>query len=202
MIRAIKFLATVLLTAAFVTGCASRAVAPVADVDWQARDQQLRQLSGWEARGRIAIKAGSEGGSGNLQWQQQGEAASIALSGPFGAGAMQIDWAPTEIVVTDKNGKQELIYSGDYAAEIFLSRQLGWDFPGGSARYWLLGVADPAYSSHKSFNEEGWLRQLEQRGWVVTYDRFTDINGRWMPRKIVLQGGRARIKMIIDDWLL
>ena len=72
MIRAIKFLATVLLTAAFVTGCASRAVAPVADVDWQARDQQLRQLSGWEARGRIAIKAGSEGGSGNLQWQQQG----------------------------------------------------------------------------------------------------------------------------------
>ena len=202
MIRTAAVLLVAFLPGIFLAGCASRAMVPAGGVDWQSRDQQLRELNGWEARGRIAVKAGADGGSGNLQWQQRGEVASIGLSGPFGAGALQIDWTPSGIEVTDKNGTQELIYTGDDAAETFLQDQLGWVFPGGSVRYWMLGIADPEYGSYQSFDEAGWLRQLEQRGWVITYDRFTDINGRWMPRKIVLQGRQARIKLIIDDWLL
>jgi len=185
------------------SGCVLRPTVPGSVVDWSARSAHLLQLPGWEARGRIAVKSGSRGGQGDLRWVQDGANGHIGLRGPFGVGAYQIDWSDDDLVVTGKAGEVTMSYAGPDAAERFLTDQLGWSFPTRSVRYWILGVADPRFSSHAEFDTDGWLITLEQNGWTVSYDRFAQQDqGRWMPRKIVMQSEHARVKLIVDQWQL
>jgi len=93
-------------------------------------------------------------------------------------------------------------YAGPDAIERFLTDQLGWSFPARSTRYWILGIADPRFSSRTEHDADGWLVTLEQDGWVVMYDRFVEAQGRWMPRKIVMENEQARVKLIVDQWRL
>lgn len=181
-------------------GCAARPTTPGPDVDWARRAESLLRLPGWQADGRIAVKSGDEGGQGNIVWRQRGDDVRIALRGPFGAGAWQIDWTGDGLVVTGKEGEVTTAYSGDDAVERYLADEVGWSFPARSTRYWILGIADPAFTSRAEFGVDGWLVRLEQNGWVVTYDRFTDVDGRWMPRKIVMRGENARVRLIVDRW--
>ncbi len=189
--------------AAFVAlvGCVSRPTVP-GGVDWERRAESLLQLPRWEARGRIAVKSGGEGGQGTIRWVQDGANVRIVLSGPFGVGAYQLDWTDDELVVTGKAGELTLAYAGADAAERFLMDQLGWSFPARSTRYWVLGIADPHFSSQVNFDADGRLEGLEQNGWVVSYDRFINEQGRWMPRKIVMENQRGRVKLIVDQWRL
>ena len=182
------------------TGCASRPTVPGTGIDWTDRAENLLRLPGWEASGRIAVKSAADGGQGNIRWIQDGANARIALRGPFGVGAYQIDWTDENLVVTGKAGEVTLAYDGPDAVDRFLADQLGWSFPARSTRYWILGVADPRFSSRPEFDADGWLVALEQNGWVVSYDRFIDEQGRWMPRKIVMEHALARVKLIIDQW--
>jgi outer membrane lipoprotein LolB len=183
-------------------GCASRPVVPGSGIDWSQRAEYLAQLQGWEASGRIAVKSGAEGGQGSIHWVQESANASIALRGPFGVGAYQIDWTDDDLVITGKAGEVTLAYAGTDAVERFLTDQLGWSFPARSTRYWILGIADPRFSSRTEFDGDGWLATLEQDGWFVTYDRFVQEQGRWMPRKIVMENDLARVKLIVDRWRL
>jgi len=184
------------------TGCASRPTVSGSGVDWAERADYLLQLPRWEASGRIAVKSGAQGGQGNLRWVQDGASGHIGLRGPFGVGAYQIDWSDDDLVVTGKAGEVTMAYAGPDAAEQFLADQLGWSFPAQSMRYWILGVADPRFASHAEFDADGWLISLEQAGWLVLYDRFITADGHWMPRKIVMDSERARVKLIIDQWRL
>ncbi len=179
-------------------GCASRPVVPM--VNWVQRAESLVQLPGWEASGRFAVKSGTSGGQGSIRWVQEGSDVSIGLHGPFGVGAYQIDWTDDDLVVTGKAGEVTLAYAGPDAVDRFLTDQLGWTFPARSTRYWILGVVDPRFQSHSEFDADGWLVGIEQNGWVVSYGRFVEVQGRWMPRKIVMEHDQVRVKLIVDQW--
>lgn len=190
------FLAAVLLG-----GCTLRGPKAVPGVDWSQRRERLLALDAWQARGRIAVKAQSGGGQGNLEWQQQGEQARIRVSGPFGAGAYEIRWDPQTLTVTSRNGEFSRDYAGPDAAEQFLIEQLGWAFPAASTRYWLLGVPDPAFPAQETRAADGQLVALDQNGWAVTYERYTAQGNLPMPAKITLQNSRARVRLVIDRWI-
>ena len=46
-------------------------------------------LNQWSASGRMAIAAGSDGGSGTFDWAQDGTTSRLDLRGPLGAGAVR-----------------------------------------------------------------------------------------------------------------
>lgn len=180
--------------------CALQPRIPGTEVRWDQRREQLLALPAWELQGRIAIKAGDEGGQGSLQWLQEGESARLRLSGPFGAGAYEIRWDAREVMVTSSDGEVSLNYQGPDAIARFLDEQLGWSFPAGHARYWVLGVPAPAQRSRERFDESGWLAGIEQGGWTVSYESFVERHQQWMPRKITLQDDTARIRVVVDRW--
>ena len=190
-----------LSAAVLLDGCALRRPQALPGVDWAQRRERLLALDAWQARGRIAVKADSGGGQGNLQWEQQGAQARIRVSGPFGAGAYEIRWDPRTLTVSSRNGEFSRDYAGPDAAEQFLTEQLGWSFPAASTRYWLLGVPDPGFPAQETFAPDGQLVALDQNGWAVTYDRYTDQSSLPMPAKITLQNSRARVRLVIDRWI-
>jgi len=201
VLRAPNLLAA-LVAALVLAGCAARAPAPPAAVDWTARAAALAGLADWQARGRIALKAEDRGGQGDLAWVQRGPEARIRVSGPFGAGAYAIHWDAARLTVTSRDGEISREWVGADAAQQFLAEQLGWSFPAVSARWWLLGLPDPATPAAQIFTAEGQLAALEQDGWTVRYDRFADAGGWPMPVRLVVEGERARLRMVIDRWCL
>jgi outer membrane lipoprotein LolB len=126
----------------------------------------------------------------------------VHLSGPFGAGAYEISWDADSVEVTGKAGEVEIAYAGPKAAEQFLEDQLGWSFPAMSLRYWMLGVPDPGFESDQRFDAEGWLAGILQGGWSIEYDDFEHRNAVWLPKRIVMNNDDARVRLIVDDWLL
>lgn len=166
------------------------------------RIARLSTLTQWSMEGRIAVKQSSGGGQGRLSWQQAGNTTDIRLAGPLGAGAMNIHWVPEEVTVRGADLDLQHRYSGEDAAEKFLAEQLGWSFPAGSIRYWLLGIPNPAYPYRQQFSISGELLSIQQLEWLVEYQRFALVDGRSLPAKLQVEGSDVRLRLVVDDWNL
>ena len=186
--------------ALWLAGCAIQPKVPGSRVSWSDREAALQALPGWKLRGRVAVKSGDRGGQGRLQWQQSGASARVRLSGPLGAGATEIRWDPGQVVLTDRNGEVAAAYTGPDAVEQLLDQRLGWRFPAGHLRYWVLGIPDPGSRARQNFDQDGWLMQIDQDGWRIDYSEFRQYSGRWIPRRISIENGPVRVKLVIDDW--
>ncbi|MGI9308634.1 MAG: lipoprotein insertase outer membrane protein LolB, partial [Gammaproteobacteria bacterium] len=93
-------------------------------------------------------------------------------------------------------------YTGDAAAEAFIESQLGWSFPVGSTRFWLLGLLDTRYPGRELFNAEGQLAGLEQHGWTITFKRFVAADAQLLPGSLVMDHAEGQIRVAIHQWEL
>ena len=162
----------------------------------------LLALEDWELRGRVAVKDSEDGGQAKINWRQTGERSRIRFSGPFGAGAYELLWEPGLVSVTGGSGGQSLEYRGAEAAENFLREQLGWSFPAGSTRYWVMGLPDPSSASSMTFDAAGLPAVITQSGWQISFDRFANYEGYDLPARLEMQNGDARVRMVISSWRL
>ena len=189
-----------LVLALLSSGCALQRQVPGTSLAWDARRGELAAIDAWDLRGRIAVKSGDSGGQGRIDWQQRDADAWLKVSGPFGLGAWEIRFNEREIVVTDGKGEVTASYSGPDAADRFLRGQLGWSFPAVSARYWLLGIPAPGLPYREQYDDAGWLVAIEQQGWSVRYDGFSEREMHWLPRKISVENDSGRLRLVMDDF--
>lgn len=185
-------LAPLALAAAFIAGCASAPRAP--DADAVPDPGSLRH---WSASGRMAVAAGSDGGSGSFDWRQDGAVTRLDLRGPLGAGAMSLQITPDALTLTDGTGRS---LDAD-AARAALRARLGADLPWSHLRYWMLGLPAPAeVATSREFDATPW-RVIEQSGWTLAYDSFADVGGSSLPQRFSAQHGEVRVRVIVDRWL-
>jgi outer membrane lipoprotein LolB len=151
-------------------------------------------------QGQVAIKANRGGGQASIRWQQLGGLSRLRLAGPFGAGQVELAIAPNLVTLTDASGERSLAYTGSDAAERFMAEHLGWSFPVHSARYWVLGLLDPASSGERRFDETGTLRSLTQYGWTVVFDRFARFDEQYLPAKLVIESPALRLRLVVRGW--
>jgi len=124
-----------LACALLVTGC----VTTPAGNPPASRTVDPAQLTQWLAKGRIALAAQGEGGSGSFVWQQRSERTELTVRGPLGAGGLALVTDGATIELSDGAGKP---LDGE-AARAELERRLGVKLPLAELRYWMLGVPAP-----------------------------------------------------------
>ena len=178
------------LLAGVLAGCAGLAERPT-----PASSAGIAGLTAWIAAGRLAVAAGSEGGSGGFVWQQQGPETRLRLRGPLGAGAFEIASDGEQLSVTDAAGQ----VLGDDAHATLRSR-LGADLPLSSLRYWIIGLPDPTAPARVTESEAAPLRTIEQHGWTIAYDAFTSSGGFPLPARITATHGDVRLRLTVSDW--
>ena len=188
--RLIPFFALLVVFAGFVSGCATAPKGPgggaTADPD---------ALSQWVARGRIALTAQGEGGSGSFVWQQRSERTELTVRGPLGAGGFKVTSDGATLRVEDGSGQA---IDGDAAREA-VERQLGVALPLAEFRYWMLGV--PAPESHGPAQQAtGPVRGFTQSGWVVAYDSHQPAGPWSLPARMSARTGDARVRIVVDTW--
>lgn len=182
------------MLAVLVAGCATAPVpAPPGG-----RTADPRTLTQWTAKGRIALTAQGDGGSGSFVWQQRSERTELAVRGPLGAGGLSIVTDGDTLQLEDGSGQA---LDGD-AARVALERRLGARLPLSELRYWMLGVPAPDTVAPAQL-ATGPVSGFTQAGWVVTYETFKAAGGGWsLPARLTATTGDARVRIVVDDWQL
>lgn len=183
-----------LATSLLVMGCATTVIEPppglrVADAD---------VLTQWTAKGRIALVAQGDGGSGSFVWQQRSERTELVVRGPLGAGGLQVVTDGSTLQLADGTGQP---LDGD-AARAALERRLGVALPLDALRYWMLGIPAPAAAGGLVQPATGATPGFVQGGWVVSYEVLGAQAGWRLPTRFSATTAATRVRVVVDDWVL
>lgn len=194
-----KFLVTsfgLLFLIMLLTGCAS---VPITNsLSWQQQQQNIQQLTIWHAHGKIGCINGNQGGTANIDWQQQGNNYSLILSGPMQVKTIYIKGKPGKVQLTTANNLPQLATN----PETLIQQQLGWNIPVTGLIYWARGLPVPNTAIEEiKLNKQHRLSKLQQQGWVISYDNYKDFKTFALPTKISLQYQQIKIKLIFKNWL-
>jgi outer membrane lipoprotein LolB len=178
-------------------GCKTEPVRPTTTQPWDVRRSELQTRDRFELKGRVAVATGAEGFNASLRWQQTGGRSNLSLSGPLGAGSVQVTSDGSTLNVVTAHGD----HLDSDAARAELANRLGFDVPLASLRYWVLGVPDPAQPAMESLDSEQRLASLQQEGWQIEYGGYTTVRGEWLPARMTLQREGVRVRLIVDGWI-
>jgi len=161
----------------------------------------IETLERWQARGRIGVSGPDGGGSGSFEWQQQADTAAVQIRGPAGIGSvrLKVQGEGEHPHLELQTGDGETLQSEAAWAE--LEARLGASLPAGNLRYWLLGLAAPGPHEWQPPAADGSVA-LEQQGWRIDYQRYSEEWGAKVPTRLRATSGEARVRIVIDRWQL
>ncbi len=122
----------------------------------------------------------------------------LALTGPLGAGGVEVTAHAGDLSVVTSSGKR----LGDAAARAELQDKLGFEPPLTSLRYWVLGVPDPGAPASVQLDSQQRLTGLTQDGWQVDYSAYMPVGAEWLPRLLTLRRAQVRVRVVVDGWQL
>lgn len=163
---------------------------------WKQHKDQLSSIDGWQIEGKVGVRAPKDSGSGTLFWLQRQDYYDIRLSGPLGGGAARLTGRPGDILLEVSN-------RGRFRAEspeALLQEQLRLDLPVSNLLWWIRGLPAPDSRSRITLDGQSRLAQLEQDGWKVEYQRYTEQNGYALPERMKLYGQDLEVTLVIKDW--
>jgi outer membrane lipoprotein LolB len=190
------------LAALVLSACATRPPAS-AVIDPVQQAALLRELSAYTLEGRVAVRSGEEGWQASVRWRQRGEVSEVRLSGPFGAGALQLRFDGAELTVTTSSGQ----VLGGEEATLTLRQQLGFDPPMAELRRWLLADAAPPESTARiEAGANGRPATLHQQEWQIAFEDYRAQGMKsatvQMPRRIIATREGVRLRLVVDRWQL
>ncbi|MCK5191135.1 MAG: outer membrane lipoprotein LolB [Methylococcales bacterium] len=183
-----KTIVMLILTALLVS-CADVPVKLTSPFQLSGRDHLYAKES-WSFAGRMAVSDKNDSFSSSIAWKHRNRQDELELAGLFGQGRTLIEITDSGVLID--NGDERLQYLGN--ADELLSRQVGVDIPVSYLKYWVLGLVKP--EAEYDVLENG----FEQAGWNVKYLQMQSVGGNDMPRKIRVEQGDVKLKLIINNW--
>jgi outer membrane lipoprotein LolB len=163
------------------------------------REAALATKVQWSLQGRVALSNGRDGGSGRIDWQQDGPHYDVALSAPVTRQSWRLsgDEAGAQL-----EGLEGGTRSGTDAAEL-LREATRWEIPVAALSSWARGLrAGPQHGpATMHYATDGRLGRIEQAGWVIDYTGWqADAAGVELPNRLNASKGEAKVRLIVDRW--
>lgn len=203
----LRLLATV-ACAALLAACATQAprtMLPAIAGDPQQHQQQreaaLAGLPSWSLAGRIALANGRDGGSGRIEWTQDGPAYQVALSAPVTRQSWRLSGTPDRARLEGLEGGPR---EGSDATAL-LREATRWEIPVEALASWVRGErADESRfgAVKQQFGDDGRLSQLIQSGWQIDYSDWRPVTGTTieLPHRLNAVRAAAKVRLIVDQW--
>jgi outer membrane lipoprotein LolB len=179
-------------------GCQTVPVPPAPSVAWSVRRPSLQSLDRFGLHGRVAVAVGDQGFNAGLRWTQSAAVTRLALTGPLGAGGVEVTADGGDLSVVTSSGKR----LDNAAARSELEDKLGFEPPLASLRYWVLGVPEPGAPASVQLDSQQRLSALRQDGWQIDYGAYMPVGAEWLPRLLTLRRAQVRVRMVVDGWQL
>lgn len=158
----------------------------------------MQHLDRFGLNGRVAVAVDKQGFNAGLRWNQSGALTRLALTGPLGAGGVEVTAEGGDLSVVTSRGKR----LDAAAARTELDDKLGFEPPLSSLRYWVLGVPDPGAPASVQLDPQQRLARLTQEGWQIDYAAYMPVGAEWLPRLLTLQRAGVRVRVVVDGWQL
>jgi outer membrane lipoprotein LolB len=159
---------------------------------------QLAALSAWALSGRVAVSNGQDGGSGRLEWTQDGRRFDVSLSAPVTRQSWRVTGGDGVAMLEGLKGGTR---TGPDAGEL-LFEATRWRIPVEALAEWVTGTPHDGGDLH--FGADGRVDRIDEAGWVVTYADWRIPAGATieMPGRIEATQGEARVRLVVDEWRL
>lgn len=163
-----------------------------------ARVAVLAQHPRWSLQGRVGLSNGRNGGSGRIDWRQDGARYDVSLSAPITRQSWRLSgddhWARLD-------GLEGGVRQGA-DAEALLREATGWVIPVSALSAWVRGAAAPALpEGAMAFDAQGRLSELRQGGWTIDYSDWRQTGlGIGLPHRLNANQGDAKVRLVIDTW--
>ena len=163
-----------------------------------AREQALRAQPAVAFSGRVALAKGREGGSGRIEWRQQGGGYRVTLSAPVTRQSWTLRLSRAGAVL-------EGVPNGPLAgpdAGALLHQVTGWQIPVEALGCWLRGArAGAAFGPAEIvYGADGRPLRIQQGGWRIAYDGWGEHGGHAVPTRVDAQRGDDRVRLVVDRW--
>lgn len=161
----------------------------------QVREATLERQGAWTLVGRIAVSDGQDGGSGRIQWAQDGERFDIRLSVPVSRQSWRLSGQPGAARLEGLDGGP--LDGPD--AEALLYEATGWLIPLSDMARWARGMRGDG-AARVSFDERGLPSLIEEAGWAIEYRDWVDAGDPRLPRRVFAERGQARVRLQVERW--
>jgi outer membrane lipoprotein LolB len=178
-------------------GCSTAPPRIIESVVLAAQERRVVQLAAqtqWALSGKIAVSDGNDGGSGRIEWRQDGERFQIEIRAPVSRRTWRLSGVPGEARI---EGLDQGSRSGP-DAQTLLSEEVGWTVPVADLVAWVRGARGLG-ASEIEFDSERRPARLHQSGWMVEY-RAWDESEPPLPRKLFARRGEQRVRVMVERW--
>ena len=179
-------------------GCATQA--PVDDGgrqagQWERQQADVEAFDTWTLVGKAGLRTPQENTSANLDWNQHPHYFRMLISGPFGGGRSVLEGREGRFSLTTSDGRFEA-----ETPEALMEDQLGWALPVRAMPDWVRGLPGSHASYQLETDELGFPNHLQQDGWEIDYRDWEQVEGVWLPRRLVMNYGDLRITLVVNQW--
>lgn len=179
-------------------GCASQA--PVDESgrqagQWERQQADVEAFDTWTMVGKAGLRTPEESTSANLDWNQHPHYFRMLISGPFGGGRSVLEGREGRFSLSTSDGRFEA-----ETPEALMEEQLGWSLPVSAMPDWVRGLPGDHASYQMETDELGYPNFLQQDGWEIDYRDWEQVEGMWLPRRLVMNYGDVRITLVINQW--
>lgn len=166
-----------------------------------ARARALAAMPAWGLAGRASITRGGDGGSGRIEWHQDGAAFEVSLAAPV----TRQSW---RLVVDAEGARLEGLEGGVRAGpdgQALLYTATGLEVPVEAMGAWLRGLpADEAVHgpAQLAFGTDLLPARLEQGGWSIEYRAWSPAKDAVpaLPKRLDARRGDAGVRLVVDAW--
>ena len=81
-----------------------------------------------------------------------------------------------------------------------MEQRLGWSLPVSSLTDWVRGLPADDSDFEMTDDELGFPASLEQDGWEIDYRGWKDVNGTWLPNRLVMTYDDLRATLVVNQW--
>jgi outer membrane lipoprotein LolB len=170
---------------------------PAALAAQQAREAKLAPLTHWTITARIGVSNGSDGGSGDLAWEQNGAIYRFIVRAPVTGKTWTLSGDAGHAVLEGVDPQPD----ADTDAQRLLRDRLGWNVPLVDLSSWIRGMRAPGSPAVVQYDDANLPAVIEQDGWKVEYRDWYSEHGSPMPRRVFASRGDARVRLAIQSWL-
>jgi outer membrane lipoprotein LolB len=180
--------------------CAVQSVKPIAAdaerlAQQSAREQALAAQTAWTVLGRLGVSDSRDGGSGALEWHQDGATFRFSVHAPVTGKTWVLSGDAQHAVLEGLRGQPA---EGSDAAEL-LERELGWHVPIAQLAEWARGMRAPG-AARITFRNDGLPASIEQSGWKVDYLDYDESRVPPLPSKVFASKGNYKVRLAIHAW--
>lgn len=165
------------------------------DGQWQEQLDEVKGFTSWNLIGKVGLRTPQDSTSANLDWRQTPWQYRLLVTGPIGAGRSTLEGRDGRVSLTNSEGR----FEADSPEEL-MEQQLGWSLPVSNLTDWVRGLPAEGQPHESTEDSLGFPDTLSQDGWEIDYRSWHNVDGVWLPSRLVMTYDDLRATLVVNQW--